>query len=210
MPTTLPVSPTDEVTLRLFSYPGNPGRRSHADVAIAEQDASILGIEAALTVEAIAVATGPSPFFRTPSYIENIRFTIKIPGYSPKTSAYFWKLILHRDIDIRKKEIAGGVAIARQDYHASALSPDVMTDSMTPLQIEALGNNFEVDEPIKTIKQLSAADGNIFHVVIISGGATKASGTKSKNIVAATLSLIYWPDRDQPESFAHIVRVEQA
>ena len=210
MPTTLPVPPTDEVTLRLFSYPGNPGRRSHADVAIAEQDAAILGIEVALTVEAIAVATVPSPFFRRPSYIDHIRFSIKIPGYNPETSAYFWKLTLHRDIDIRKSEIVGGVAIARQDYHASALSDEVLTDSMTPLKTEALGETFEVDEPTKIIKPLSAADGSIFHAMIISGGAKKTSIVKPKNIVAATLSLIYWPDRDQPESFAHIVRVEQA
>ena len=210
MPTTLPVPPTDEVTLRLFSYPSNPGRRSHADVAIAELSAAVLGIGVALKVEAVAVAAGPSPFFRTPSYIDNIRFSIKIPGYNPETSAYFWKLTLHRDIDIRKSEIAGGVAIARQDYHASALSDEVMTDSMTPLQIEALGETFEVDEPTKIIKPLSAADGSIFHAIIISGGAKKTSIVKPKNIVAATLSLIYWPDRDQAESFAHIVRVEQA
>ena len=142
MSTTLPVPSTDEVTLRLFSYPSNPGRRSHADVAIAELNAAVLGSEAALGVEAIAIATGPSPFFRRPSYIDHIRFSIKIPGYNSETSAYFWKLTLHRDIDIRKSEIVGGVAIVRQDYHASALSQEVMTDSMTPLRIEALGKTF--------------------------------------------------------------------
>ena len=210
MPTTLPISPTDEVTLRLFSYPGNPGRRSHADVAIAELNAAVLGSEAALGVEAIAIATGPSPFFRRPSYIDHIRFSIRIPGYNSETSAYFWKLTLHRDIDIRKSEIAGGVAVARQDYHASAPSQEVMTDSMTPLQTEALGKPFEVDEPIKIIKPLTAADGNIIHVMIINGGVTETSAIEFKKIVAATLTLIYWPDRDQPESFAHIVRVEQA
>ncbi|SPO54727.1 conserved membrane protein of unknown function [Pseudomonas sp. JV551A1] len=174
-----------------------------ADIAFAELNAATLGVQAKLNFES-RLATNPGlpkiGGLTSTEIIKELKFLIALPMYDERSSGYRWKLIAHRHGDGNHPDYVGGETIASGNFFASSekfLSPSSSFSSFAPSQIPDHDCNYSISEKRKPYStELSQLE--------ISGSIALMATIGKHTIEAATLLVMYWPDRSLPSGYVEV------
>ena len=175
----------------------------HADIAFAELNAATLGVQAKLHFES-HVATDPGlpkiGGLISVEIMRELKFLIALPMYDERSSGYHWKLIVHRHGDGHHPDYVGGETIASGNFFANSeepLSPSSSFSSFTSPRIPDHDRNYSISEKRKPYPAgLSQLE--------ISGSISLMATIGNHTILAATLVVMYWPDRSLPGGYIEI------
>ncbi len=174
-----------------------------ADIAFAELNAATLGVQAKLNFES-RLATDPGlpkiGGLISAEIIRKLKFLIALPMYDERSSGYRWKLTVHRHGDGNHPDYVGGETIASGNFFANAeesLSPSSSFSSFTPPRIPDHDRKNSINEKRKFypsgLCQLE-----------ISGSISLMATIGKHTILAATLLVMYWPDRSLPSGYVEV------
>ena len=175
----------------------------HADIAFAELNAATLGVQAKLHFES-HLATDPGlpkiGGLISVEIMRELKFLIALPMYDERSSGYHWKLIVHRHGDGQHPDYVGGETIASGNFFANSeepLSPSSSFSSFTSPRIPDHDRNYSISEKRKPYPAgLSQLE--------ISGSISLMATIGNHTILAATLLVMYWPDRSLPGGYIEI------
>ncbi|MNM74034.1 hypothetical protein D3C81_857830 [compost metagenome] len=175
----------------------------HADIAFAELNAATLGVQAKLNFESL-LATDPGlpkiGGLIGAEIIRKLKFLIALPMYDQRSSGYRWKLIVHRHGDGSHPDYVGGETIASGGFLANAeepLSPSSSFSSFASPRIPDHDRSISISE-----KQKPYSTG--LCQLEISGSISLMATIGKHTILAATLLVMYWPDRSLPSGYIEI------
>ncbi|RII76902.1 T6SS effector BTH_I2691 family protein [Pseudomonas monteilii] len=177
-----------------------------ADIAFAELNAATLGLQAKLHFES-SIATDPA----TPRIgglvgleIEHkLKFQIVLPRYMGQDSAYSWSLIVHRHGDGGFPDFSGGEVLVGEDCHASVLNAmfkSVDYSGFSPPHLPDYKNDISFDKKHHVVVVADQESSSLE----ISGVVELMPTIGSHSIVAATLLVMYWPDRNIESAYSEI------
>ncbi|MGY4526959.1 T6SS effector BTH_I2691 family protein [Pseudomonas sp. TE21394] len=175
----------------------------YADIAFAELNAATLGVQAKLNFES-RLATEPGlpkiGGLVSVESVSNLKFFIALPRYDQQYSGYRWKLIVHRYGDGNHPDYVGGETIASGDFFASSeesLSPSSSFSSFASPRIPDYDRKHSI---IETPKPYSSG----LCQLEISGSISLMPAIGQHTILAATLLVMYWPDRSLPSGYVEV------
>lgn len=177
-----------------------------SDIAFADLNAATLGVQAKLHFES-SLATDPT-LPKTGGLVslnteQKLKFFIILPKFGQARSAYRWKLMAHRVGDGTFPDYVGGETIASGDHLAhptKPLSPSSSFSKFSPPRHPDYVSSFSID---KYRRPYSDEDGNVFQLEI-SGAVPLAPTIGRHTLGAATLLLMYWPDRNLPDAYIEV------
>ncbi|WP_156675998.1 hypothetical protein [Pseudomonas sp. Leaf58] len=176
----------------------------HADIAFAELNAVTLGVQAKVDFES-RLATDPGlPKIGGLISIETIRrlkFFIVFPMYNERRSGYRWRLIVHRRGDGIHPDYVGGEVIASGDFFANSAESLSSSSSFSSFASPWLPD-YERDYAIER-KKYSSDDARLCQLEI-SGSIPLMATIGKSTILAATLLVMYWPDRSLPSGYLEV------
>jgi hypothetical protein len=132
--------------------------------------------------------------------IRKLKFLIALPMYDERSSGYRWKLIVHRHGDGNHPNYDGGETIASGNFFANAeepLSPSSSFSSFASPRIPDHDRSISISE-----KQKPYSTG--LRQLEISGSISLMASIGKHTILAATLLVMYWPDRSLPSGYIEI------
>ena len=177
-----------------------------SDLAFAELNAATLGVQAKLNFESSLATDTTHPKIGglvSLNTEQKLKFFIILPKFSEAKSAYRWKLMAHRVGDGTFPDYVGGETIASGDYFAlptKPLSPSSSFSEFAPPRHPDYVNDFSTNEHRRPY---STEDDNIFQLEI-SGTVPLAPTIGRHTFGAATLLLMYWPDRNLPDAYIEV------
>ncbi|HFL2189733.1 TPA: T6SS effector BTH_I2691 family protein [Pseudomonas putida] len=177
-----------------------------SDIAFAELNAATLGVQAKLNFES-SMATDPTlpkiGGLVSLSTVQQLKFLVVLPKFNKAKSAYRWKLIAHRVGDGAFPDYVGGESIASGDYFSHPirpLSPSSSFSNFTPPRHPDYVSDFSTNE---YHRPYPSEDGGVFQLEI-SGVVPLAPTIGSHSLSAATLLVMYWPDRNLPDAYIEV------
>ncbi|OUM22868.1 hypothetical protein B8W72_31035 [Pseudomonas putida] len=178
----------------------------YADIAFAELNAATLGIQAKLHFEASLVTNPTVPRIGGLVGLEiehKLKFQLVLPRYRETDSVYSWSLIVHRHGDGNFPEFFGGEILVGEDCHASVLnaaSKSADYSGFSPPRLPDYKNDIGLEK-----KQHVAVGADQESVVLEISGVVELMPTiGSHSVVAATLLVMYWPDRNIDSGYAEV------
>ncbi|MFV3292542.1 T6SS effector BTH_I2691 family protein [Pseudomonas sp. NY11955] len=178
----------------------------YADIAFAELNAATLGLQANLHFESNIITDPAAPKVGglVGLVIEHkLKFQIVLPRYRDAVSAYNWKLIVHRHGDGDAPEFTGGEPIAGEAHHAStvnAVSKSANYSGFSPPHLPDYKNGFSFDKK----QHADVVAGREIFNFEISGVVELMPTIGGHSIVAATLLVMYWPDRNVDSAYIEV------
>ncbi|MBH3457351.1 oxidoreductase [Pseudomonas monteilii] len=176
-----------------------------SDIAFAELNAATLGVQAKLHFES-SLATDPTlpkiGGLVSLNTVQQLRFLAALPRFTKAKSAYRWKLIAHRFGDGTFPDFVGGETIASGDYLAHAtksLSPSSSFSKFSPPRHPDYASDFSIDE---NQRPYAVEDGSV--QLEISGVVPLVPMIGTHSLLAATLLIMYWPDRNLPDAYIEV------
>ncbi|MBB3270309.1 hypothetical protein FHW75_001443 [Pseudomonas sp. OG7] len=176
-----------------------------SDIAFADLNAATLGVQAKLHFES-SLATDPT----LPKIgglvglntMQKLKFLVILPRFIKAKSAYRWKLIAHRFGDGTFPDFVGGETIASGDYLAHAtksLSPSSSFSKFSPPRHPDYTSDCSIDE---NQRPYAVEDGSV--QLEISGVVPLVPMIGTHSLLAATLLIMYWPDRNLPDAYIEV------
>ncbi|MFJ7005789.1 T6SS effector BTH_I2691 family protein [Pseudomonas putida] len=168
-----------------------------ADIAFAELNAATLGLHAKLNFESTLASNQTAPKLGgliNLTVEHKIKFQIILPQYSEVRSAYLWSLTVHRMGDGEFPDFDGGEVIASGEYNAADLKPlseAAKTSDYAPPRFPDYTPNFTLQTKLHGY----ADNAGIFLMENV-GVIELAPAIGRHSIVAATLRVAHWPDRE--------------
>ncbi|WP_243054823.1 T6SS effector BTH_I2691 family protein [Pseudomonas sp. BP01] len=168
-----------------------------ADIAFAELNAATLGLHAKLNFESTLASNQTAPKLGgliNLTVEHKIKFQIILPQYSEVHSAYLWSLTVHRMRDGEFPDFDGGEVIASGEYNAADLEPlseAAKTSDYAPPRFPDYTPNFTLQTKLHGY----ADNAGIFLLENV-GVIELAPAIGRHSIVAATLRVAHWPDRE--------------
>ncbi|MBF8724298.1 oxidoreductase, partial [Pseudomonas guariconensis] len=177
----------------------------HADTALAELNTATLGLEAVVgfvTHKADYSFTGKIGGLVNLTTYQKIKFTITMPDFDEHRSGYRWSLMVHRQGDGNAFDYGRGEKVTTDEFYMpidakpdpidsklkSSYPPKFIDYKLETMLIKNAGSTTN-RKGVRKYKQL-----------IGSIDLTPESGRPS--IIAATLTLTFWPDRNMPSAYA--------
>ncbi|WJD60058.1 T6SS effector BTH_I2691 family protein [Pseudomonas kurunegalensis] len=177
-----------------------------ADIAFAELNAATLGVQAVLHFES-KISTKPgAPKIGGLVSLEveqKLKFQVVLPQYRQEISAYRCDLIVHRHGDGDYPEYKGGETLVSESYHADGAGPvskSVMFSDFSPPPLADYKSDISV---IKKLRK-SMAEGGEIQALDFTGVVELYPTLGTHSIAAATLLVMYWPDRSIPGAYVEI------
>ncbi|MGC3894846.1 T6SS effector BTH_I2691 family protein [Pseudomonas urmiensis] len=185
-------------------------RPEHADIAFAELNAATLGLLTHLefkTLRADPTISSKIGGLASLATQRHIKFRIILPGFDETRSAYHWTLTVHRHGDGLSPDYTGGETIISGKLHplpnpTTALRQASLQASQLPKFPDYKKDSIVVN---KIRHQAGTAKSGYFYHEDLSGSIELNPDLGKHNILAATLSVIYWPDRAISDAYAEIV-----
>ncbi|MEX5502526.1 T6SS effector BTH_I2691 family protein [Pseudomonas putida] len=168
-----------------------------ADIAFAELNAASLGLHAKLNFESTLASNQTAPKLGgliNLTVEHKIKFQIILPQYSEVRSAYLWSLTVHRMGDGEFPDFDGGEVIASGEYNVADLKPlaeAAKTSDYAPPRFPDYTPNFTLQTKLHGY----ADNAGIFLLENV-GVIELAPAIGRHSIVAATLRVAHWPDRE--------------
>ncbi|WP_426808757.1 T6SS effector BTH_I2691 family protein [Pseudomonas sp. WOUb67] len=168
-----------------------------ADIAFAELNAATLGLHAKLNFESTLASNQATPKLGgliNLTVEHKIKFQTILPQYSEVRSAYLWSLTVHRMGDGEFPDFGGGEVIASGEHNVAdlkSLSEAAKTSDYAPPRFP----DYTPDFTLQT--KLHGYEDNASIFLLENFGVIElASAIGRHSIVAATLHVAYWPDRE--------------
>jgi len=178
----------------------------YADIAFAELNAATLGVKATLHFESSLITDPTTPRIGGLVGLEReqkLKFQIILPRYREEASSYRWNLIVHRYGDGEFPEFTGGELIFTDEFHASSVDPITKSVSFSGFAAPRLPDykrGFGFD---KRMHVAGVGEGETVSLEM-SGVVELMPTIGSDSIVAATLLLMYWPDRNIDSAYVEL------
>ncbi len=178
----------------------------YADVAFAELNAATLGVKAMLHFESSLITDPAAPRIGGLVGLEReqkLKFQVILPRYREEASAYRWHLIVHRNGDGEFPEFTGGEVIIADEHHAASVDPITKSVSFSGFAAPRLpdykrGFGFDKRTHVAELGEGEAVS------LEISGVVKLMPTIGGHSIVAATLLLMYWPDRNIDSAYVEV------
>lgn len=185
-------------------------RNEEADIAYLALNTAVLGMTASLVFRVHSTHMNIPPkigMFTTVERTENLEFSIVLPQFDEHRSGYRWSLIVHRHGDKNTNGSIGGQRISHGEFQAP-LSALGLATSFAQYETEApVFTDYILDSavPLESIRQIKDVAGNrVSQLKVVSGKIELISGLSKHNILSATLTVHYWPERHTPSAYAMI------
>lgn len=178
----------------------------YADIAFAELNAATLGVQASLHFESILLNEPGTPKIGGLVSLERdqkLKFQVVLPHYRHDVSAYRWSLIAHRGRDGEFPEYIGGETLISEDYHARHIKPlskHVIFSNFSPPPLP----DYKSDIAIVKKSKASNSGGGETQWLNIAGVVELHPTLGVHSIAAATLLVMYWPDRSIESAYVEI------
>ncbi|AJQ46820.1 T6SS effector BTH_I2691 family protein [Pseudomonas putida] len=182
----------------------------YADIAFAELNAATLGMQARLHFESNLITDPTVPRIGGLVGLEvehKLKFQIVLPRYRKKDSAYSWNLIVHRHGDGDFPEFSGGEILVGEDRHASfsAVSKSANYSEFSSPRLPDYKSDIAFDKKL----HIAAAGDEELASLEISGVIELLPTIGSHSVVAATLLVMFWPDRNIDSAYAEVCNRRQ-
>ncbi|GLO07338.1 TPA: hypothetical protein QEM76_004916 [Pseudomonas putida] len=182
----------------------------YADIAFAELNAATLGMQAKLHFESNLITDPTVPRIGGLVGLEvehKLKFQIVLPRYRKKDSAYSWNLIVHRHGDGNFPEFSGGEILVGEDCHASfgAVSKLANYSEFSSPRLPDYKSDIAFDKKL----HIAAAGDQELASLEISGVVELLPTIGSHSVVAATLLVMFWPDRNIDSAYAEVCNRRQ-
>jgi hypothetical protein len=189
----------------------------HAHIAIAELNAATIGVEAGVNFRLRIAGSGshgwggPMGSVGAPVHEQHLEYRLLLPLFDADRSAYRWSLTVHRHGDSSAMQYTGGEVLAEGEMNPPALAT-AAGERRAALAVPKRPNkpDYQADSttPIEVVRTVALADARTLQVKDIRGAIVLLPDTRRHNIEAATLSLIYWPDRDIHDAYAELILMD--
>ncbi|MFK3815168.1 T6SS effector BTH_I2691 family protein [Pseudomonas sp. NPDC089407] len=178
----------------------------YADIAFAELNAATLGVRAAINFETnrSSEPTASKIGGLVSLGLEHkLKFLVCLTGYTDGRSAFRWTLVVHRSGDGVFPDFVGGETLIvdeHQAYPVKALTKTSNFSGFSPPRVPDYKSDFLVNRNRKS----SGTDGLSTIRLEITGAVDLMATIGQHTINAATLVVMYWPDRSMPEAYVEI------
>ncbi|WP_296234855.1 T6SS effector BTH_I2691 family protein, partial [Pseudomonas sp. UBA4617] len=176
-----------------------------ADIAFAELNAATLGVQAEFHFESKLASDPAAPRIGGLISLEReqkLKFKIVLPHYRDGASAYRWYLIVHRRGDGQFPDYTGGETLIVDELHAhpsTGVSKSVNFSSFSPPRLPDYNSDFTINKQYFPVSGL-----NDLPQLSISGVIELMPTIGTHSIVAATLLVMYWPDRQIESAYIEL------
>ena len=182
----------------------------YADIAFAELNAATLGMQAKLHFESSLITNPTVPRIGGLVGLEvehKLKFQIVLPRYRENDSAYSWSLIVHRHGDGDFPEFSGGEILVGEECHASssAVSQSVNYSEFSSPRLP----DYKSDIAFEKKLHIAVAGDQELTSLEISGVVELLPTIGSHSVVAATLLVMFWPDRTIDSAYAEVCNRRQ-
>ena len=182
----------------------------YADIAFAELNAATLGMQAKLHFESSLITNPTVPRIGGLVGLEvehKLKFQIVLPRYRENDSAYSWSLIVHRHGDGDFPEFSGGEILVGEECHASssAVSQSVNYSELSSPRLP----DYKSDIAFEKKLHIAVAGDQELTSLEISGVVELLPTIGSHSVVAATLLVMFWPDRTIDSAYAEVCNRRQ-
>ncbi|QJQ21285.1 hypothetical protein HG549_15530 [Pseudomonas sp. SK] len=176
----------------------------YADIAFAELNAATLGVQAEFHFEsklsdpAVPRIGGLIGLERE----QKLKFKIALPHYRDGVSAYRWCLIVHRRGDGEFPDYTGGETLIVDEFYAprsTSVSKSVNFPSFFPPKLPDYKSDFNINK-----EYASLSEHNDLLQLTISGLIELLPTIGAHSIAAATLLVMYWPDRKIESAYIEV------
>jgi hypothetical protein len=186
----------------------------HADIALAELNAATLGLITQIGFEtrnADPTVSSKVGGLASLATLQHIKFRIILPGFDETKSAYHWTLTVHRHGDGHSPNYTGGETIINGEFlplphSTTALRQVSLQASRLPKFPDYKKDSIVVN---KSRHQTRPHTSDHFYHEEISGSIELNPDIGKHNILAATLSVTYWPDRSAVDAYAEIIQEQK-
>lgn len=179
----------------------------HADIAFAELNAATLGVEVGLKFEtqrADPTLTAKIGWVAYAATEQKLTFKILLPNIDVSSYSYHWSLTVHRHGDGVTANYTSGEIIATGSHEI--LHPLPTSQKKSSSRPSHKVKDYRADTLDQKISKKSAIlqSGASTITEFINGHIELTPSLGKHSILAATLNITYWPDRNSPEAYAHL------
>ncbi|HGA2319919.1 TPA: T6SS effector BTH_I2691 family protein [Pseudomonas putida] len=211
-------TPIETWVKRCFFGYANESPRIHwnsptdADIALSELNAATLGLTGELTFKTVKADFAASPKIGGLVNIETkstLTFSITLPQFSEDKSSYHWSIAIHRSGDGVPDNYSGGEIIATKTHHTpNTHTRTAKLSELVPSKRPTTPDYLKDSLTINTSRHPIEKPKNLYCRIDISGAIELTPQIGKHNIIAATLSVAYWPDRDIQDAISEFVTQE--
>ncbi|MBO9551445.1 T6SS effector BTH_I2691 family protein [Pseudomonas sp.] len=182
---------------------------NHADVAFSELNAATLGLAGGLTFKTAKAESATTSKIGGLVAIETkttLKFRLTLPQFIEDQSSYHWSIAIHRAKDGTPANFSGGEIIADSSHHTLATQTRTSRLSeLTPSTPPKIPDYLKESLTISRAKHQTNKQNTSYSYEEFTGAIELTPQIGRHNIIAATLSVAYWPDRNIPEAFAELL-----
>lgn len=178
----------------------------YADIAFAELNAATLGVHVGVNFESKRLNDPAASKIGGMVSLElehKLRFEIILPVFSDERSAFRWTLVAHRHGDGNFPDFIGGETLLVDEYQAFPVDALNKTE-IFPDFSKPKTPDYRTDFSVNKKRQSSASEHSDMSWLEITGDVGLMATIGSHTIRAATLLVMYWPDRTLPEAYVEI------
>ncbi|MFJ4453091.1 T6SS effector BTH_I2691 family protein [Pseudomonas sp. NPDC089392] len=181
----------------------------HADMALAELNAAVLGMSADVSIETENLPSSRMLGFIGLPIKQRVRYQIVIPGFIEGVSGYQWELKGHRhegkqvSDDESGQVFVGGAS--NSPYALKSVSPRLYPEGYTPPRNADVDTSSIVQN--ETNHEIATNDG-IVKTKKIFGEFDFTPRTGRPTILAMTITLTFWPDQNLTNAYAQVTSKE--
>jgi len=182
---------------------------NHADIALAVLNAATLGATGGLRFDTVIASELSNSKIGVPIDLQSfLRFQITLPNFNSSSAGYQWAVLIHGHGDGTPPHYTGGEVVASQEHFPPALTPTASKKiSLNPskstnkadYKLESL-KIIESHQPLQPRANQS--------IKTFTGQIELTQDTGRHNILSASLTITYWPDRSIPEAYAELALQE--
>ncbi|MDP9523023.1 T6SS effector BTH_I2691 family protein [Pseudomonas putida] len=183
----------------------------YADIAFAELNAATLGVQVGVDFESKRSSDPTASKIGGLVSLElehKIRFQVVLPAFSDERSAFRWTLVVHRYGDGNFPDFNGGETLLIDEYQA--LPVDALNKAQLFSDFSKPKNpDYKTDFSVKRKIRSSGSAHQAMSWMEITGGVELMTAIGSHTIRAATLLVMYWPDKALQEAYVEVCVKEE-
>ncbi len=178
----------------------------HADIAFAELNAATLGMRAGIHFESKRSTDPTGSRIGGLVNVElerKLKFQVALPKYSDEHSAFRWAVIVHRQGDGTFPDFTGGETLLVDEYQAVPVEALTTSSEFSEFSKPSLPD-YKPEFSLSRNRQTSGLGGLATNWLEINGAVELITSIGSHTICAATLLVMYWPDRSMPSTYIEV------
>ncbi|MGJ7551514.1 T6SS effector BTH_I2691 family protein [Pseudomonas alloputida] len=178
---------------------------NHADIALAALNAASLGATGGLKFETVIASEISNTKIGVPIDLQSfLKFRITLPNFNSSSAGYQWAVLIHRHGDGAPPHYTGGEVIVSQEYFPPALTPAALKRVSLPPSKSTNKADYKLESLEITVSHQPLQPRVSQSIKTFTGQIELTQDTGRHNILSASLTITYWPDRSIPQAYAEI------